>query len=212
MVAAREAESEMEDAKEKVRVRSSTTTKVADSLKELGDQIARLMVTLNRVEQGTHPVTTPNSPRGHGRGQMDRSTPVCPSSHNGQTGLGQNTSNCSSSAAGRVTTASLARGSTQAPTGAKGNAQNAKDFSALQCFRCQGWGHMTRECATPSKLLNKGMWSNPPHHVVNKLATFPPWPLSKTNPYEGSKEEGMAASFPNSIPQSRPHSMSYREL
>ena len=43
MVAARKAESEMEDAKEKVRARSSTATEMTDSSKELGDQITRLM-------------------------------------------------------------------------------------------------------------------------------------------------------------------------
>ena len=91
MVAARKAESEMEDAKEKVRARSSTATEVTDGSKELGDQITRLMAALNRAEQGTHPATAPNSPRlrGHGTGQMDRNTPTCPSSHNGQTGLVQ---------------------------------------------------------------------------------------------------------------------------
>ena len=120
MVAARKAESETEDAKEKVRAWSSAATEVSDGSKELGDQIARLMATLNRAEQGTHPASTPNSPRhrGHGRGQMDRNTPVHCSSHNGQTGLGQNTSTCSSSAASRVATASQSRGSTQASTGA----------------------------------------------------------------------------------------------
>ena len=108
MVAARKAESEMEDAKEKVRAWSSTATEVADGSKELGDQIARLVAALNRAEEGTCPVTTPNSPRhsGCGRGQTDRNTPVCPSSHNGHTGLGQNTSAHSSSAASRVGTAS----------------------------------------------------------------------------------------------------------
>ena len=158
----------MEDAKEKVRVRSSVATEVTDSSKELGDQITRLMAALTRAEQGTHPATTPNSPRhrGHGRGQMDRNTPVHPSSHNGWTGLGQSTSACSSSAASRAATASQSRGSTQALTGALGNAQNTKDPNALQCFRCQGWGHMARECATPAKPLNKdwgtkGMWSTP---------------------------------------------------
>ena len=82
---------------------------------------------------------------------MDRNTPVHPSSHNGQTGLGQNTFAHSSSAASRVATASQSRGSTQASTGAQGNANS----SALQCFGCQGWGHMARECSTPAKPLNK---------------------------------------------------------
>ena len=107
MVAARKAESKTEDAKERVRAQSSTATEVSDGSKELVDQIARLMATLNRAEQGTHPASTPNSPRHRdcGRGQMDRNTPVCPSSHSGQTGLGQNTSAHSSSAASRVATA-----------------------------------------------------------------------------------------------------------
>ena len=137
MVVARKAESDMDDAKEKVRARSSAVTEVTDSSKELGDQIIRLMATLTRAEQGTHPATTPNSPRqrGHGRGRMDRNNPACPSSNNGWTGLGQSTSAHSSSAVSRVTTASQSRGSTQALTGAQDNAQNAKDPNTPQCFR-----------------------------------------------------------------------------
>ena len=181
MVAARKVESETEDAKEKVRAKSSTATEVTDGSKELGDQITRLMATPTRAEQGTCPASALNSPRdiGHGRGQMDRSTPAHPSSQNGQTCLGQSTSTCNSSAASRVATASQSRGSTQALTGATGNAQNMKDPNALQCFRCQGWGNMARECATLAKPLNKdggtkGMQSNPLQTTVNKLTTFPP--------------------------------------
>ena len=157
MVAVRKAESEMEDAKEKVRARSSTATEVTDGSKELGDKITRLMATLTRAEQGSHHASIPNSPRhrGHGRGLMDRNIPAHPSSHNGWTGLGQSTSTRSSSSASRVATASQNRGSTQALTGAQGNAPNMKDPNALQCFRCQGWGHMARECATPAMPLNK---------------------------------------------------------
>ena len=157
MVAARKAESEMEDAKEKVRARSSAATEVTDSSKELGDQITRLMATLTRTEQGTCPASAPNSSRHRSceRGQTDKNTPACPSSHNCWTGLGQSTSTCSSSATSRVATASQSRGSIQALTVAQGNAQNMKDPNALQCFRCQGWGHMAREHATLEKLLNK---------------------------------------------------------
>ena len=112
MVAARKVESETEDAKDKVGARSSAATEVTDGSKEVGDQITRLMATLTRAELDTCPASIPNSPRhrGHGRGQMDRNTPACPSSHNGQTGLGQNTLACSSSAASRVGTASQSRG------------------------------------------------------------------------------------------------------
>ena len=100
------AESEMEETKERVKARSAASTEVATGSKELEDQIVRLMAALTRVEQGSCPASAPNSPRhrGHGRGQVDRSTPTCPSSHNGWTGLGQTASTCSSSAAIREST------------------------------------------------------------------------------------------------------------
>ena len=43
MVTTHKAESEMEEAKDKVRARSADTTKVVDGSKELGDQIVRLI-------------------------------------------------------------------------------------------------------------------------------------------------------------------------
>ena len=72
MVAACKAESEMEEAKDKVRARSATATEAVDGSKELGDQIARLMATLTRAEQGNCPASAPNSSRhrGCGRGQI----------------------------------------------------------------------------------------------------------------------------------------------
>ena len=103
--------------KKKVKAQSLVATEVSDGSKELGNQIA----------------SAPSSPRhrGHGRGWTDRNTPVHPSSHNGQTGLGQNTFACSSSTANRVATVSQSRGSTQASTGAQGNAPNTKVSSTL---------------------------------------------------------------------------------
>ena len=65
MVTAYKAESEMEEAKDKVRARSAAATEVVDSSKELGNQIARLMATLTRTEQGNHPASALNGPR-HG--------------------------------------------------------------------------------------------------------------------------------------------------
>ena len=62
MVTAHKAESKMEEAKDKVWARSAVTTELADSSKELSNQIAKLMAVLTRVEQGNHPVSTPNSP------------------------------------------------------------------------------------------------------------------------------------------------------
>ena len=180
MVATCKAESKMEEAKDKVRARSAAATEVVDSSKELGNQIARVMAALTRAEQGSCPASAPNSPRykGHRRGQTDRNTPTHPSSHNGWTGLGQTTSACSSSTASWVDTVPQGRGSTQTPNGTQNGAQNTRDPNSLQCFRCQGSGHMARECATLAKMLNKnggpkGMWSNPPPAAVNKLTTFP---------------------------------------
>ena len=164
MVTTHKAKSEMEEAKDKDRARSVATTEVVDGSKELGDQIARLIATLKRAEQENCPTSAPNSPRhgGHGRGWMDRNTHTCPSSHNGQTGLVQTTSTCSSSAASWVATTLQGRGNTQGPNGGQISAQNTTDTNLLQCFQCQGWGHMVRECATPAKTLNKdgGNWGN----------------------------------------------------
>ena len=144
MVTARNVDSETEDAKEKVRARSSAATEVADGSKELGDQITRLMATLTSAEQGTHPATTPNSPRhrGRGGGQMDRNTPAHPISLNCHTGLGQSTSTCSSSAACRVATASQSRGSTQALTGALAmpKTQSTQHFTMFQMPGMEPYG------------------------------------------------------------------------
>ena len=77
VVTARRAESKTEETK--VKVRSAAATEVPSSSKELGDQIARLMATLTRAEQGSCPASAPSSPwhRGHGRGWTDRTTSVC---------------------------------------------------------------------------------------------------------------------------------------
>ena len=179
MVTAQKAESKMEEAKDKVRARSAAATEVVDSSEELGNQITRLMTTLTRAEQGNHPASALNSPRhrGHGRGQMDRNTPTCPSSHNGQTGLDQTTSTCSSSTASQINTVPQGRGNTQISNSTQNSAQNTRDPNALQCFRYQGWGHMARECATPAKVLYKDRGTqgntNSLPATTNKLATFP---------------------------------------
>ena len=138
-------------------MRSAATTEVPSSSKELGDQIARLMAALTRAEQGSHPASAPNSPRhrGHGRGWTDRNTPVCPSSHNGQTGLGQTTSTHSSSITNRAGVKSPHKGNQHVQNGVQGGTQGTRGSNSLQCFRCQGWGHMARECATLAAPLNR---------------------------------------------------------
>ena len=124
VVAAQRAGSEMEETK--VKVRSAATTDMPSSSKELGDQIARLMAVLTRAEQGSCPASTPNSPRhrGHGRGWTDRNTPLCPSSHNGQTGLGQTTSICSSSITNRAGVESPSKGNQHVQNSVQGGTQS----------------------------------------------------------------------------------------
>ena len=63
VVAVQRAESEMEETKEKVKVRSAAATEMVSGSKELEAQTARLMAALTRAEQGICPASAPNSPR-----------------------------------------------------------------------------------------------------------------------------------------------------
>ena len=70
VITVQRAESEIEETKERVKVRLAATTEVASGSKELEDQIARLMAALTWAEQGSCHASAPNSTRhrGHGRG------------------------------------------------------------------------------------------------------------------------------------------------
>ena len=143
MVAARKAESKMEDAKEKVRTRSSAATEVTDGSKELGDQIDQANGCSKQSRTGHSPYNHSKQSQAQGSWERaDRQEYSCltPAPTMVRLGLGQNTSTCSSSAASRVATASQGRGSTQALTGAQGNAQNVKDSSALLMLQMPGLG------------------------------------------------------------------------
>ena len=157
MVTVHKVESKNEEARDKVWAGSAVTIEPVEGASELGNQIARLMAALTRVGQGSSPSSTPNSPRhrGHGRGRMDRATSSCPNSHNGQTGPGHTASAHSVSAGHRTGTTGPSQGSAQGPKDSQSDISNKKDPSSLQCFQCQGWGHMDQECATPAKSLNQ---------------------------------------------------------
>ena len=157
MIAAHKVESENEEARDKVGSRSAVTTKPDEGTTELGSQIAKLMAALTRVRQGSDSASVPSIPRqrGCGRGQADRNIPACPNSHYGQTGLGQSTSACGISAGQGTGTTNQSQGKAQGSKGGQGSISNKKDPSSLQCFICQGCGHMAQECVTPAKLLNQ---------------------------------------------------------
>ena len=115
MVATHKGESENEEIWDKVRARAAMTTDSQEDTTELGQQIAKLMATLTRAGQGSSPASAPNSPResDQGRGQTDRGTSGHPSSHNGQTSLGQTASDHSTPTDHRtVTTVSRNQGRT----------------------------------------------------------------------------------------------------
>ena len=174
-----------------VRVRSATVTEVPSGSKELGDQIARLMAALTRAEQSTHSASAPSSPRhrGCGRGRMDRQTPVHPNSHNGQTGLGQTSARSSSIV--KSSAKSPCKGNQNTQTNVQSSTQGARGSSSLQCYRCQGWGHMARECTTPVAPLNReggtqGNAVKPPSNCTIK----PKHSLCNPEPQPTQKEAG----------------------
>ena len=136
MVAAHKAESKNEKAQYKVQARSAMTTEPVEGASDLGNQIARLMAAQTRAGQENSPSSAPNSPRhtGHGRQRTDRSTPSCPNSHNGQTGLGQLASAHSVSASHGTGTTGQGKGNAQGCKDGLGNASNKKDPSSLQYF------------------------------------------------------------------------------
>ena len=155
MIAAHKVESDNKDAHDKVRARSAVTTEPVEGNTELGNQIAKLMAALTRAGQGNSPGSTPNSPRqrGHGRGQTDRNTPGHPNSHNGQTGLGQTASTCSTSVGcGTGTTTTGDQGqNAQGSKGSQGGTSNRKDPSSLQGFRWPRLGPHGSGMCHPSK-------------------------------------------------------------
>ena len=139
---------------------------------------------------------------------MDRSIPVHSSSCNGPTGLGQTTSAISISIShGTATTTS--RGQGKNTKGSKEDTISTKDSSSLQCFRCQGWGHMAWKCAIPAQTLNPwGNWGNvaqpplaPDTTANSRPPAFPLWSQTKTDHNESSSKERMARNYPYTFPQ-----------
>ena len=163
-----------------------------------------------KAEQDSNPASAPSSPRerGHGRGCVDRGTPGCPSSHNGWISLGQTTPDHSAPTGhGTEVIISINQGQGSHGTNVRfEDTTNRRDPNSLQCFRCQGWGHMAQECPTPATALNqsggtKGMQPNPPPATANsRPPTFPPQTWTKTDQYESSPKDRTAGGCPSPFP------------
>ena len=63
MIPAHKAESENEEAHDKVRDRSAVNTEPVEGTTELGNQITKLMASLTRAGKGNSPASAPNSPK-----------------------------------------------------------------------------------------------------------------------------------------------------
>ena len=171
------------------------------------------MATLTGAGQGNSPANAPNSPgqRGCGKGWMDRSTPGCPSSHDGWIVLGQTALVHSTSAShGTLTTTSRDQGqNSHWAKDIQEGITNRRGLSSLQCFRCQGWGHMAWACPTPAKTINQSMREPrecsptplaPAATANSRPPSFPPWPQTKTDNNESSPKDGTAGGCPSPSP------------
>ena len=135
IVATHKVESENEGIWDKVRARAAVATDSSEGTIELGQQIAKLMVALTQVRQGSSPASTPSSPRerGCGRGCTDRGNPGHPSSHNSWNRLGQ-TAPDHSTLTGHGTGAAISRNQGQSIQGINARhegATNRKDSNSL---------------------------------------------------------------------------------
>ena len=176
MVATHKAESQSEEIWDKVKARAAVATAPGEATAELGQQIVKLMAGLTKAGQGSNPSSMPSSPweRGHGRGHNGSNTPKCPNSHKGRSGPGQTIPACSlptGHRAGDNGTGSNGQSNQVNGTRREGTA-NRWDPNSLQCCRCQGWGHMARECPTPVSASNqpRGNQGNVAHPLLVKAA------------------------------------------
>ena len=105
------------------------------------------------------------------------------------------------------------KGNQNVQTNEQDSTQGARRSSSLQCYRCQGWGHMARECATPVAPLNRegGLWNalgECSQTPLQSCAIKTKHSLHNPEPQPTQKEAGKQMGQKNiefhSIPESRP--------
>ena len=189
MVATCKGESKNEEIGDKVRARATVTTDPGEGIAELGQQIVKLMAALNKAGQGSNPSSVQVSPRREAMGgdANGSCTLSHPNSNNGRSGPGQTTpahslpTGCGAGANGTVNNGQNNQRSSKRRVGT----MDRQDPNSLQCFRCQGWGHMTRQWnALPQCQLSisprrtEGMWltpcwQKPPQPTVGPVHSHP---------------------------------------
>ena len=138
MITTHKVESKAKEAHDKVRARSAVTTEPVKGTMGLGNQIAKLTVTLTTAGQGNTPPVPQTAPDREAVGE-DGWTAWSPKLPQWATGLGQTATACSIyDSHGTGTTSQVQGQNAQGSKDSQGNTSNRKDPISLQCFRCQG--------------------------------------------------------------------------
>ena len=114
------------------------------------------MAALTQTGWGSSPTSAPDSPWecAHRHVYSRRGTPSCPDSHNGRGGPGQITlAHSLLTECGVEGTGSQGGEQGNFRPSVRGRVQLVTETHSLQCYRCQGWGHMAREWPTPASAL-----------------------------------------------------------
>ena len=205
MIAAHKVQSENEEACDKVR--AAVTTDPVEGNTELGQQIAKLMPALTRTGQGNSPASAPNIPRqrGHGRGQMNRSTPGHHSSHNEQTGLGQ-TASVHSTSAGHGTETTTSRDRIAKRLKIDRKVQKTRGTPALSSdLGVKVWAIWLRNAPPQPKLSTslggtEGMWPNPHQCQLQQSTVGPQCSLPDPKPKLTTMKAALRMGWPEVAP------------
>ena len=148
----------------RVRAWATVTAEPRKGMAELGQQNSQLMAALTQTGWGSSPTSAPGRPPECGH--SGRGTSSHPNSCNGRDGPSQPPAHSlPTEHVIEVTGSCGSDWGNQGPSVRE--VKPVSEIYSLQCFRCQGWGHMAREWPMPVSALNQpggteGMWLAPP--------------------------------------------------